>query len=80
MAPNPTQIPTGLEPDPDSYRKLIRSLVMVLLLLLCAALLLALGQCARQREQSSQTAGRWGASKSSAVCQAPSGPAEWTSM
>jgi hypothetical protein len=80
MATDLTPNPTGLEPDPDAYRKLIRSLVVVLLLLLCAALLLALGQCARQREQPSQTAGRWGATKSSAVYQAPSGPAERTSM
>jgi hypothetical protein len=40
------------EEDPnggEAYRKLIRSMIRVLILLGCAALLLALGHCARQR-------------------------------
>jgi hypothetical protein len=46
--------PRDQEEDPngdDAYRKLIRSMIGVLILLGCAALLLALGHCARQRDQ-----------------------------
>jgi hypothetical protein len=42
--------PNPGEPDNerDSFRKLVRSFIVVLVLLLCAALLLALGECARR--------------------------------
>jgi hypothetical protein len=40
-------IPPESAPDGDPFQKLIRSMVIVLVLLICAALLLALGQCAR---------------------------------
>ena len=39
-------IPPESAPDGDPFRKLIRSMVIVMVLLLCAAVLLALGQCA----------------------------------
>jgi hypothetical protein len=34
--------------DDDAYRKLIRSMIRVAIIMACAALLLALGQCARK--------------------------------
>jgi len=39
-------IPPESAPDGDPFRKLIRSLLIVVVLLVCAAALLALGQCA----------------------------------
>jgi hypothetical protein len=43
---------TSADPDPpespdDTFRKLIRSMVLVIILMGCAAVLLVLGQCAR---------------------------------
>jgi hypothetical protein len=38
--------PAPPEPTDDPFRKLIKSMILVILLLACAALLLALGQCA----------------------------------
>ena len=42
---------TGPDRREDPYRKLIRSMILVFVLMACAALLLALGQCARRRDQ-----------------------------
>jgi hypothetical protein len=38
--------PTTPEPPDDAFRKLIKSMILVILLLACGAVLLALGQCA----------------------------------
>jgi hypothetical protein len=38
-------IPPESDPEGDPFRKLIRSMVIVVVLLVCAAVLLALGQC-----------------------------------
>ena len=45
---DPDPLPEPPEPMEDAYRRLRRSMVRVFILLACAALLLALGHCARQ--------------------------------